>query len=63
MLPKNPQIRYALGGANGYGLLALGARQAEVSFRTVTDVRDPKSAITTAKRFVVEAGKPGAQSA
>jgi alkaline phosphatase D len=63
LLAKNPQIRFALGGAYGYGVVALDAKQALVSFRTVTDVRDPKSGITTAKRFAVEPGKPGAQSA
>ena len=31
-----------------------------VAAATVTDVRDPKSGIATAKRFAVEAGKPGA---
>jgi len=59
-LAKNPHIRYGLGGAHGYGVVALEAKQALVSFRTVTDVRDPRSAITTAKRFAVEAGRPGA---
>jgi alkaline phosphatase D len=62
-LAKNPHIRSALGGANGYGVVALDAKQALVSFRTVSDVRDPKAGITTAKRFSVEPGKPGVQSA
>jgi alkaline phosphatase D len=57
---KNPHIRAALGGVYGYGHLALDAKQALVSFRTVSDVRDPKAGISTAKRFAVEAGKPGA---
>ena len=63
LLPKNPQIRAALSGVYGYGHVALDAKQALVSFRTVTDVRDPKSGISTAKRFAVEVGKPGAQAA
>ena len=42
-LAKNPHIRFGLGGAYGYG----------------SDVRDPKAGITTARRFAVEAGKPG----
>ena len=53
-LAKNPHIRFSLGGANGYGVVALDPKQALVSFRTVTDVRDPKAGITTAKRFAVE---------
>ena len=35
----------ACGGVYGYGMVALDAKQALVSFRTVTDVRDPKSGI------------------
>jgi alkaline phosphatase D len=62
-LAKNPHIRFALGSANGYGVVALDPKQALVSFRAVSDVRDPKAGITTAKRFAVEPGRPGAQSA
>ncbi len=58
-LAKNPHIRFGLGGAYGYGMVALEPKQALVSFRTVSDVRDPKAGITTARRFAVEAGKPG----
>ena len=60
MAAKNPHIRSALGEVNGYGLVVLDARKALVSFRTLADVRDPKSEITTARRFAVEAGRPGA---
>jgi alkaline phosphatase D len=60
LLAKNPHIRFGLGGAYGYGHVALDARQALVSFRTVADVRDPHSGISTARRFAVEAGRPGA---
>jgi alkaline phosphatase D len=59
LLAKNPQIRFAQSGVNGYGVVVLDARQALVSFRTLGDVRDPRSGISTAKRFAVEAGKPG----
>jgi alkaline phosphatase D len=59
-MAKNPQIRSVLSEVNGYGLLALDARQAIVSFRTLADVRDPTSAISTAQRFAVEVGRPGA---
>jgi alkaline phosphatase D len=58
-LAKNPHIRFGLGGVNGYGVLALEPKHAQVSFRTLTDVRDPKAGITTVKRFAVETGKPG----
>jgi len=59
-MAKNPHIRAALSEVNGYGLVALDATKALVSFRTLADVRDPKSTITTARRFAVEAGRPGA---
>jgi alkaline phosphatase D len=60
LVAKNPHIRSALGEVNGYGLVALDAKKALVSFRTLADVRDPNSAITTAQHFAVEAGRPGA---
>ncbi len=63
LLPKNPQIRAALSGVFGYGLVELDANKALASFRTLSDVRDPRSGITTARRFAVEAGKPGVQTA
>lgn len=59
LLRNNPHLRYGLGDAHGYGHIALEAKTATVSFRTVDDVRDPKSGIATAARFVVEAGEPG----
>jgi alkaline phosphatase D len=59
-MAKNPQIRAALTQVNGYGVVVLDAKKALVSFRTLADVRDPQSAITTAQRFAVEAGRPGA---
>jgi alkaline phosphatase D len=58
-LAKNPHIRAASTGVFGFGLVTLDAKKADVSFRTLADVRDPKSTITTHQRFVVEAGRPG----
>ena len=58
----NPHIRYAKAGANGYGLVTLEARQATVSFRAVTTVKEPNAPVSDLKRFVVEAGEPGAKS-
>ena len=46
--PSWPRTRIsaaALTGVNGYGLVALDAKKAMVSFRTLADVRDPKSTI------------------
>ncbi|HEY4170053.1 MAG TPA: alkaline phosphatase D family protein [Reyranella sp.] len=58
-LAKNPHIRAASTGVFGFGLVTLDAKKADISFRTLADVRDPKSTIATHQRFVVEAGRPG----
>ena len=58
-LAKNPHIRAASTGVFGFGLVTLDAKKADVSFRTLADVRDPKSTIGIHERFVVEAGRPG----
>jgi alkaline phosphatase D len=58
-LAKNPHIRAAASGVFGFGVVALDAKKADVSFRTLADVRDPKSTIGIHERFVVEAGRPG----
>jgi len=58
-LAKNPHIRAASSGVFGFGLVTLDSKKADVSFRTLADVRDPKSTIATHQRFVVEAGRPG----
>jgi alkaline phosphatase D len=42
---------------------ALDARQLQAQIRVVDDALDPSSGITTAARFVVDAGRPGAQPA
>lgn len=57
---KNPHIRAALGEVNGYGVVVLDAKKAAVSFRTLSDVRDPAASLSTLRRFVVERGRPGA---
>jgi len=57
---KNPHIRAALGEVNGYGVVVLDAKKAAVSFRRLSDVRDPAASLSTLRRFVVERGRPGA---
>ena len=63
LLHENPALRYGLGGAYGYGHIALDGKAAAISFRTVDDVRDSNSGITTRARFAVEAGDPGVKQA
>lgn len=63
LLAKNPHIAYARTAVYGYALVALNAKAASVSFRTVANVKERNSPISTLARFAVEAGRPGVQSA
>jgi len=62
-LPLNPHLKYGRRDERGYMRFTLtpGALQAQI--RRVDDARDAASGITTAARFVVEAGRPGPQKA
>ena len=59
----NPNIRYGRGDVNGYGIVALEAKKATVSFRTVKSVKEQNSPVETRVSFVVEAGQPGVKPA
>jgi len=63
MMRKNPHIRYGRSGVFGYGLAALDAKAATVTFRTVGTIKEPTSPISNLARFVVPAGKPGVVAA
>jgi alkaline phosphatase D len=58
-LTRNPHLRYGRSDRFGYAHVALDARSARVSFRTVDTIKHPQSGISTMQSFVVEAGKPG----
>jgi alkaline phosphatase D len=58
-LSRNPHLRYGRGDRYGYAHVALDARSARVSFRTVDTIKSPQAGISTLQSFVVEAGKPG----
>jgi alkaline phosphatase D len=60
LLARNPHVLAAVSDVNGYGLVTLDRQKALVAFRTLRDVRDPGTGISTVQQFVVEAGKPGA---
>ena len=62
-LPFNPHIRYARATSAATCASALDARRLHAQLRVVDNVLDPQSGIQTAARFVVEAGKAGAQPA
>ncbi len=63
LLARNPHLRYGRTGINGYGLVTLDPKSAQVAFRTVQSVKDVNSPISTLARFAVEPGRPGVQGA
>ncbi len=62
-LPFNPHIRYGRADQRGYVSFRLDAQALHAQLRVLDNVLDPGSGISTAARFVVEAGRPGAQPA
>jgi alkaline phosphatase D len=62
-LSRNPHLRYGRTGVNGYGIVALDPKGAQVTFRTVSSVKQSETTIDTLARFAVEAGRPGVQRA
>jgi len=61
--PFNPHMHYARADQRGYVGFTLTAQRLDASLFAVVDPKDPASAVNTAARFSVEAGKPGAQAA
>jgi len=62
-LPYNPHIHYGRSDERGYMSFELRAGRLNVELRRVEDVWKADSAVSTAARFVVEAGRPGPQRA
>lgn len=59
----NPHVRFYEDRVRGHGLIDLTETACEVTFRSVADARDPKSAAVTLARFAVEPGRAGVQAA
>ncbi|MBL8345772.1 MAG: alkaline phosphatase D family protein [Rubrivivax sp.] len=59
----NPHIRHGRSEERGYVRFALTRERLEADLRVVADPKDANSTVTSAARFVVEAGKPGAERA
>jgi alkaline phosphatase D len=57
----NPHVHYGRGDRRGYVRFHADAQRLEARLQTVDQPADPASGITTAARFVVDAGRPGAQ--
>ncbi|MEO6362941.1 MAG: alkaline phosphatase D family protein [Caldimonas sp.] len=58
-LPFNPHVRYGRSDQRGYMRFELDRRELRARIEVVERPADPASAVTTAARFVVEAGRPG----
>ena len=61
--PLNPHVQYARADQRGYVQLRVTREQTDAALRVLADGRDPASSISTAGRFSVAAGKPGARRA
>ncbi|MFZ1991585.1 MAG: alkaline phosphatase D family protein, partial [Alphaproteobacteria bacterium] len=59
----NPHVHFFESRKRGYSLLDVSPSKMTASFRVVSDVKDPKAAISTLNSWVVEDGKPGPQKA
>ncbi|HEY4958676.1 MAG TPA: alkaline phosphatase D family protein [Caldimonas sp.] len=57
--PFNPHIHYGRADQRGYMSFELDAKRLSARVQVVDRPADPLSGLTTAARFVVEAGKPG----
>ncbi|MBL8325230.1 MAG: alkaline phosphatase D family protein [Rubrivivax sp.] len=62
-LKLNPHVIHGRSDQRGYVRFALTPERLEADLRAVADVRDAGSAVGTQARFVVEAGRVGAQKA
>jgi alkaline phosphatase D len=58
-LPDNPHIRFFDSRKRGYVSVDLDGARMTTHFRTVSDVTDPKAALSTLTSFVIENGRPG----
>jgi alkaline phosphatase D len=61
--PFNPHIHYGRADQRGYMSFELDSKQLRARVQVVDRPADPASAVTTAARFVVEAGRPGPRAA
>ena len=60
LLPDNPHVRYFESRHRGYVLVELNRERMLVSFRVISDRRDPKATLSTLKQFAVVNGAAGA---
>lgn len=58
-MPDNPHVKFFDARVHGYSMATITPKQFEMTFRTVSDVRDPMATVSTLRKFAVEPGKPG----
>ncbi|MEP7099652.1 MAG: alkaline phosphatase D family protein [Burkholderiales bacterium] len=63
MRPFNPHLHCARSDQRGYMRFTLTGTQLQAQLRVVDNALDPASGISTAARYIVEAGRPGAVAA
>ena len=63
MLPQNPHIRFFDARARGYLMSRIDAQTWRTELRAMDTVTQPQSTVRTLAAFVVEAGRPGFQTA
>jgi alkaline phosphatase D len=62
-LHDNPHVKYFESRRRGYVVSEITRERMESKFQVISDVADPYAALSTLRTFVVENGRPGAQSA
>ncbi|NBB65522.1 alkaline phosphatase [Pseudomonas sp. ODNR1LW] len=62
-MPNNPQIKFFDSRVRGYMSIEMDRHRLNTRYRAISDVRDPKAAVSTLNSWVVEDGRPGAQAA
>jgi alkaline phosphatase D len=56
LLSENPNLRWGVGGVNGYGLIELSRGSASVSMRGIDDATDRTTGVRTLRRFEIRDG-------
>lgn len=62
-LPDNPHIKFFEGAHRGYVRFSVTPRQWRAEYRAVESILTPTSPVSTVGKFVVEAGRPGLETA
>jgi alkaline phosphatase D len=62
-MPANPHIKFFDSRVRGYMSIDVTPRRMVTRYQTISDVRDPKAALSTLNTWAVEDGRPGAVAA